>query len=282
MGLSLHQSPALCAVMSDTPYHSGVLRAAGVLYDRFALLCPFLLMAVPPIVAAWPKYGEVLDLIVSPPAAILALGLWCLGPITLHVAENRQRTLRQSWGGRPGARLLRHGDSQLSSKTKQILHARLKRKGCGSMPSPEVERLDPRQAEDAYSFALAHCDHWFRDRITFRELWQKRTTYEFLLNCVAMRWLGAGSCVVTLLSSCTQSPRMSIGTQAEATMTLSLPIGLISPSVLIACGLMFYLWVFYLTPQRVHTAAWSLDHHILQCLAASGSRGSRRATRDRK
>ena len=178
--------------------------------------------------------------------------------------------------------MLRHGDRCFSTQTKRILHRRLKRKGCGSMPSPEVERLDPRQADDAYSFALAHCDHWFRDRITFRELWQKRATYEFLLNCVAVRWAGAVSCVLTVLMTSTHAPRVSIGTDAEAPMTVLLPIALTSPSVVITSSAMFYFWVFWLTPQRVHTAAWSLDHHILECLAANESRASSRATRDRK
>lgn len=245
--------------MSDTLR----LFATGLL-DRCAWLYPFVIMSIPPLLMreGWLAFAPALT---EPIVLLGALGVGCAGLITAHLAENAERGLWEKWGGRPGVRMLRHADREVSTRTKSTWHESLKSELRHSLPSADTERADPRHADDAYSSALTHCEHHFQDRIKFQNLWLKRVRYEFLLNCFAVRWLGFGSAIVVPLLSCTRQSVVSLGTEAEPALTVQLAFDFNSP--MLVCAALAWGWVRFFTAERVRKAALNHDRYMLDCLA---------------
>jgi hypothetical protein len=241
------------------------LFASGLL-DRCAQLYPFVIMSIPPCVLMGEEWHGLTPTLIEPVVLLGALGVGCAGLITSHLAENAERGLWEKWGGRPGVRMLRHADNQVSTMTKSMWHGSLKSELRYSLPSADTERVDPRYSDEAYSSALTYCEHHFRDRIKFRDLWLKRVRYEFLLNCFAVRRLGFASAIVTPLLSCTRQPVMSLGAHAEPDLTVQLAFDFNSLMAIIICAALAWGWVRFFTAERIRKAALNHDRYMLDCL----------------
>lgn len=236
----------------------------GGLHDRWARLYPLGIMVIPVYVLLGAELGFLASTMTWP--AVL-LGVGCVRLITSHLAENAERGLWEKWGGRPGVHILRHGDHDVSPRTKAMWHQCLMSELCRPLPSAETERTDPRHADDAYYSALTYCEHHFRDRIKFRDLWLKRVRYEFLLNCFAVRWLGFASAILTPLSTCTRHLVMSIGTQAEPDLTVQLAFDVNSLMPILICAALAWGWLCFFSAERIRKAALNHDRYLLDCLA---------------
>jgi hypothetical protein len=152
----------------------------------------------PPLLVALPLLFATLSLFpagVGGLSTIVSLLVWAGASILLSQmgrewGKRKEPSLYAEWSGQPSIRMLRHRDAP----NKQILqryHAKLQ----GlipdiGIPTPEMEKDDPKGADDVYDACCAILRARTRDKKAFPLIFEENVNYGFRRNLWGMRPLG--------------------------------------------------------------------------------------------
>lgn len=170
-------------------------------YNRRARLYPALLTLLPFLstVLAW--FPDLLT--GSAGAALLtvvnACGLlYLLAELSRSQGQRIQRKLLDRWGGFPTTRMLRHGDTALSSPLKARYHAFLSERTQMPLPTAVEEVADLLAADARYSSAL----DWLREQSRGSDhalVLNENISFGFRRNLLGMKGWGVLLCAVSLI-----------------------------------------------------------------------------------
>ena len=199
-------------------------------------------------------------------ASTVFIGVGGTGMLSLVIEDcgrRRARKLFRRCGGRPGVQMLRHRNTTLDQETKRRLHAYLAQRLGIQLPTPSEERRNPVAADKIYQRAMVGCECCSPDRLSFPLLWQHKIAREFLINGLAVRWLGFTGATSVMLWACVGRSSMSIEEQPGPELIASLSLHLGSLDVMLVSLSMAVTWLFFFTPHRARSAAWSYDELLL-------------------
>jgi hypothetical protein len=162
--------------------------------------------------------------------------------------------------------MLRHRNTTVDEITKKYWHAQYAARLNTEFPTRAEELLDYEGADAKYASAVAWSERHTRDPTRFRMLWRHRTEYEFLLNCLALRWIGFTAAAGTLVWACTCGGSVSVGIRSGWHLVAFVSLQPGSVSVILLSALMSLTWLFFFTPRRVRSAAWAYDRHLIECM----------------
>lgn len=191
-------------------------------------------------------------------------GTWFLGQVIHACGQKRLRQLFRSRGGRPAIRMLRHRDRTVDRMTKQTWHERLSGQWGIHFPTRAEEDLDPAGADATYQRAVACCERHTWNRIAFPALRQESIECEFLMNGLALRWMGLITAAAAVMWTCVAHSSVSIGLRPRLELAASVSLNLESASIVLVSVLMALAWLFFFTPDRARSAAGSYDLHLLE------------------
>lgn len=170
-------------------------------YNRQARLYPALLALLPAAITALAWFPQLLTGSVGGAlVTIVAMcgGLYLLAEVARTAGKKLEPTLLRDWGGWPSTRLLRHGDTDLPTVTKERYQAVLSRKVGVSWPSAADERADPGRCDEIYRSAT----DWLREQTRgpqYGRLLVENTSYGFRRNLRGVRAVAIILCVGSLL-----------------------------------------------------------------------------------
>jgi hypothetical protein len=191
-------------------------------------------------------------------------GTGMLSLVMQDCGRRRAHKLFRRCGGRPGVEMLRHWNTTVDRETKRGLRAHLTQRLGIRLPTPTEERRNPAAADKSYQRAVVGCECRSPDRLSFPLLWQHKTASEFLINGLAARWLGFTIATSVMLWTCLSHSSMSIEEQPRLELIASLSLHFGSLSVMLVSLLMAVTWLFFFTPHRAVSAAWSYDELLLE------------------
>jgi hypothetical protein len=200
-------------------------------------------------------------------ASTVFIGVGGTGMLSLVMQDcgrRRAHKLFRRCGGRPGVQMLRHRDTTVDQETKRGLHAHLAQRLGIQLPTLSEERRNPAATDRIYQRAMVGCECCAPDRLSFPLLWQHKTAREFLINGLAVRWLGFTVATSVTLWACVGRSSMSIEEQPGLELIASLSLHLGSLSVMFVSLSMAVMWLFFFTPRRARSAAWSYDELLLE------------------
>lgn len=242
-----------------------VLRVLADAYASRERLWPALLTVLPILLLVdGERRGSLGTMFSAVALMILCGGGWLLAQVVQALGHRCEDRLRRCWGGRPGVCMMRHRDHTVDSARKRACHARLEARSKIRLPTLIEEALDPVAADTKYDEAIAWIERHMGDRIAFPTLWHARGQYEFLLNSLALRWLGVILSLASLGRACIGDGSVSVGLQGQWEVAAFISLHSRSASVGLISGLMALAWLFFFTPGRVRSAAWSYDLTLLE------------------
>lgn len=246
-----------------------LLPAMTDLHGVRARLWPALLVLMPVLAQIREIHPGDRDQILEVTGLLALCGIpWVLAQIAHGLGSACQQKLRRTWGVRPAVRMLRHRDTTVDEMTKKSWHAHYASRLKTPFPTPEEELLDYEGADKKYACAVAWSERHTRDRTIFRVLWRHQTEYEFLLNCLALRWIGLFAAAGTLVWACTCKGSVSVAIQSGWHLVAFVSLQRGSASVILPSVLISLAWLFFFTPRRVRSAAWSYDRHLIESVDA--------------
>ncbi|PKN30965.1 MAG: hypothetical protein CVU64_01025 [Deltaproteobacteria bacterium HGW-Deltaproteobacteria-21] len=160
-------------------------------YSVKARLRPALLIALPLLFATLSLFPAGITGL----STIVSLFVWAGASILLSQmgrewGKRKEPGLYADWGGQPSIRMLRHRDAA----NKRILaryHAKLERLIPDvRIPTAEMEKDDPKGADDVYDACCAFLRAKTRDRKVFPLIFEENVNYGFRRNLWGMRPLG--------------------------------------------------------------------------------------------
>lgn len=206
-------------------------------YNRTARLYPALLSVAPilwtlgvfhPEVVA----GDTAEIIVS--AIVVFGGLYLLASIARNQGKAIESGLNKSWGGLRSIAFLRHLDETIDSFTKSRYHKSLETL-CGdgfTMPSPEEERLNPKEADAKYHSATRRLIEHRRDNKKYDLLHKELASYGFRRNLLGMRTIALlvallatainGAEIYHIFPEAIDSPNVLLASMKQEWLTYSL------------------------------------------------------------
>jgi hypothetical protein len=184
--------------MIDAPRKAGVPVAISDFipkfvdpYDRQARLYPGLLVFAPLAVLLVCLYGA--DHILA--SSILAILGFCgasyaLGRVARNAGKRVQDDLFEKWGGPPTTQVLRHCNAHFDAHTKERFHGVLA-KGIGKkFPSVDIEKNDPKAADELYRAGVIWLITKTSDHKAFPLVFKENIAFGFQRNALGLRPLG--------------------------------------------------------------------------------------------
>lgn len=160
-------------------------------YDRGARLYPALIATFPVFVALTILLPHFLgrDLMTAMLSLVTGCGMLVL---VTHLARDAGRAKELGWyqmqGGKPSVAMLRHRDGRLTREDKVRYHRFLTgRASDAPLPSPEVEAMNPIEADATYAAAATWLLAQTRDKARFELLFRRNIDYGFRRNLTALR-----------------------------------------------------------------------------------------------
>ncbi len=158
-------------------------------YDRTARLKPALFSGLPLVastVLLIPEFGVIWGTIGG--LVVYSGGTMLLMQICRDLGKKLEVRLYQSWGGKPSVTMLRYSDDRLGTLTKERYRLFLSEAVPGlSLPSPEEERNNPEQADEAYESANDWLLEKTRDDDRFALLFRENMNYGFRRNLLGLK-----------------------------------------------------------------------------------------------
>ena len=158
-------------------------------YDRAARFKPAMFSGLPLVastVLLIPELGVIWGAIGG--LVVYSGGTMLLMQICRDLGKKLEVRLYQRWGGKPSVALLRHSDDRLGTPTKERYRLFLSEAVPGlSLPSPEEERNNPEQADEAYESANDWLLEKTRDDDRFALLFKENMNYGFRRNLVGLK-----------------------------------------------------------------------------------------------
>ena len=253
---------------------SRLLRVATDIYRLRAQLLPALLVVLPWFAILFPNHP--LDPRRMLVTATLALGvgglwsvglMWFLGLVVHACGHRRRRQLFRGRGQRPAIRMLRHRDPTVDPATKQAWREQLARRWSVRLPTQAEERAHPAKADTMYERAVTCCERHTLDHIASPALWQECLECEFLMNGLALRWIGLASAAAAALCACIDRSSMNIKLQPRWEITASLSLSSETATAVLISASLALAWLYFFTPKRARSAARSYDLHLLESAA---------------
>ena len=230
-----------------------------------AQLWPALLLALPPSLALLAEHRiETSDVLLALSLFIGLGGAWLVSQVIQACGRKCLHELFKSSGGRPAIQILRHRDRAVDRDTKLAFHARYASRLGIHFPSRAEEQLNPRVADAIYGRAVAARERDTGDRLAFPALWSERTDCEFLVNGLALRWLGLTACAGAALWTCVGHSSLSIGLRPSLELMASASLHFGSARVVLVSTALGVAWLFFFTPNRARAAAYFYDLHLLE------------------
>ncbi|CAJ7234347.1 Uncharacterised protein [Burkholderia pseudomallei] len=227
-------------------------------YDRKARLAPSMLAVTPLLTAAIFGIENAATLERLATLLVAVGGLWLLTDMSRGLGRAHQSKLFARWGGTPSIQLLRHSNPTIDPNTKARYHACLRAKAKVTLPTPEEESSNLRDADACYDSALQWLLQHTRDKKRFSLLAAENATYGFRRNGYGIRWLGLGVCALTAawsigLAYLHSSPSFVVAiTQPGTVVQLALAVAL------------SLVWLFYFREAMVRDAAFAYARELIR------------------
>lgn len=235
-------------------------------YERKARLAPALLALVPAVGVVFLIYG--LDW--RPKSAFVGFlasagVFYLLASIAREFGKRIEDDLFAQWGGKPTTQLLRHRDRVIDPVTKQRYHRFLSSRIDTEFPNADDERKNSDAADHIYAAATRWLLEKTRDTKRFPLLFAENVAYGFRRNCLGLKPLAlviaVASAALVFLSAGIADRRgvhwgllHLVSINAWASLAISL----------IACA----VWLLFVTPRTVRTAAFSYADMLLRACDA--------------
>lgn len=173
------------------------------LFDPYTLrarIYPGLLALGPLLVTGVAVFGEALTGLSTILSVLVATGtLYLLSHLVREAGKLRERTLWQSWGGKPTTIRLRWRAAEPAGLQDLIRTRLLGLAPDVRLPTPEEERADPAAADRHYDAAVSVLREATRDKERFPIVFAENVSYGFRRNTWAIRSLGLLTSVTTLV-----------------------------------------------------------------------------------
>lgn len=178
-------------------------------YTRQARLKPSLLVLLPVLVTVAVWFPKVWTLLGGLAALISACGLtFLLAELARYQGRQVEKRMIAENGGKFTTIFLRHRDLTISSGTKKVYHALLKKKAKRGLPSAAEEQADPISADDLYRGAIDWLLEATRSEKRFPLVRMENISYGFRRNLLGLKYpalLLLGLCLVINVGLCLQA-----------------------------------------------------------------------------
>ena len=158
-------------------------------YDRKARLFPALICLLPLIIGCAISFPRVFSTIAGFMVLAATVGLLQL---LSHLARDRGKVLEselfKAWGGVPSVTVFRYRDNRVPLPAKLKYHATLSVKSKIKGPTEEMEKSDPKMADDIYLSWSDYLRGKTRDTEKYHLLFKENINYGFRRNLLGIRW----------------------------------------------------------------------------------------------
>lgn len=241
------------------------------LYDCQARLKPALLTGLPAslAIAAWFPDEK---LAIAGLAFVLSSFGFCalLAQIGRDLGKAKEPWLFQQWGGKPTTVKLRYGGTSLDWVTHARIHGTLSNAVGIPAPTKDGEAADPQNADQVYEAFATFLREATRDKEKYRLVYAENVNYGFRRNLWGLKPIGIGIAALGTVAAAIPLER-AFGTAGSA------------PGIAIAAttlnALLLVIWIFWVTPNWVRTAAEAYAQRLLE---ACGSLEASSAKQDAK
>jgi hypothetical protein len=228
------------------------VRAVTVVFLPLCVgLTPILLQSSPRLSTAW--------------ATAFGVAVWFLVHVTRELSDGLQAKLRVQWDGRPAVRMMRHRNGSGGDIERRARHERYSSRLATPFPNDAEEHTHPYEADAIYAAAVQWIESRTRDRMDLSQLRRARAEYHFLLNCLALRWIGIAFATAMTLWSCLESTQLSLGVQSDWALQAVTNVNAGSLPTFAASALMMAFWIGFATPEKVRATAQFYDECLLEC-----------------
>jgi hypothetical protein len=180
-----------------------------------------------------------------------------LSQIVRDRGKAKEATLFERWNGKPTTAMLRHSDARLNVHTRLRYHVRLSSMLPEiSLPSAEQEKVNPTDADAAYTSCGDYLLSKTRDKERFQLLFQENVNYGFRRNLWAMKPVGIAISILSLVA-------LALVTWIEARADAVSWFANLTAIAIVA--LLLTWWIIRITPSWVKIVA---DAYAMRLLAS--------------
>lgn len=235
-------------------------------YERKARLYPVMLALIPPSVLIICLYGFTPKLENGLIGLVASFGtFYLMTSVARELGKRLEKSLFESWGGKPTTQILRHRDQTIDPVTKERYHNFLAKQLNIKFPSVIEEQSDAIAADNVYQSGIQWLLDKTRDTKKFALLFQENIAYGFRRNC-----LGLKSIAITIACASFVWPLISENVLSLKGFDLA---ALMSAPKSIRWSLaasltMLFTWCFFITEKTVKTAAFTYANMLLRACDA--------------